>query len=182
MYKIFLDMDGVIADFVGGALRLTNSADPYVQEHNKGKFDVFSLLSPPMTETQFWSKTNYDFWRTLQKTKEADELVGLLTASFGGDAICVLTKPGPTFGCHDAKRDWLREHFPSLSDRLLCASAKHFCAHPSSILIDDNESNVRNFASAGGHAILFPRPWNSFHSQSFDPVAEMKKQLKFTGV
>ena len=151
-------MDGVIADFIGGVCDWFKVEDPYERPEMKGSWDVVSALG--MAEEEFWKTLGYDFWINLKKTPEADDIVCELTEFFGEENICILTSPCATKGCRDAKQDWIAHHFPQFKDQVYLGKNKRYVAHPQSFLLDDYDRNVEIF-SKRGHALLFPRPWNS---------------------
>jgi hypothetical protein len=87
-----------------------------------------------------------------------------------GDNVCILTSPCRTAGCTDGKLDWVAKHFPSFQRRVLLGSAKHFCAHPKALLVDDHDENVAEFRRAGGVGLLVPQPWNERRNLPADIV------------
>jgi 5'(3')-deoxyribonucleotidase len=163
--KVFLDMDGVIAAFERQAQAYFGIEDPYLDESNLGKFNVYS------EHPRFnWDALEYDFWRGIPPTPEANELVHLLEATFGAENITLLSAPTFNVGCMPGKKDWIGAHFPQFLRRYLFGNAKQFCASPQSLLIDDKDENVDRFIDAGGAAILFPRPWNRNHHMAAQPM------------
>jgi hypothetical protein len=49
--------------------------------------------------------------------------------------------------------------------RYLIGPTKEACAHRNAILIDDRPENCDTFKRHGGHAVLFPAPWNDHRGQ-----------------
>jgi len=69
-HGVYLDQDGVLADFVSGICQAHGRDDPYHREDSKGVWDIWELWDIPLDE--FWEPCEYDFWRNLPKTPEAD--------------------------------------------------------------------------------------------------------------
>jgi 5'(3')-deoxyribonucleotidase len=60
---------------------------------------------------------------------------------------------------HDETRRWLAEHDIPY-DRFVSDPGPEKTDVPADVLVDDSPSNVRGFARAGGHGVLFSQPWN----------------------
>jgi hypothetical protein len=187
-FRLLLDMDGVIADFVKGALSVHRGKfdeSNYAQLRGTNAWDIARWYMGPTSE--FWGAFGYQFWKTLPKTPEADEIVDLCYQYVGEDRVAVLTSPVNTLGCLDGKRDWLAKHFPDLP-MLLSVRSKHgkatppkeFCATPNSILVDDYDENIRKWIDAGGLGFLYPRRWNSLFEYERRGVAELQGMLQAT--
>ena len=166
--KLFLDMDGVLADFVTGACLAHNRPSPYLDPEALGIFDMEKLWGISVNE--FWRTIDakVDFWDTLQKTPEADALVAAALSMFSIDNIAVLTAPSMDPTCVPGKRRWMQKHYPQLAKRMIFASAgaKQFLAGPSYILSDDRDKNISQFKLAGGVGILMPRLWNAGYGRA----------------
>lgn len=154
-----LDVDGVLADFVAGACEVHNAEYPYTHPQNMGIYEMEGLIG--LTSIEFMAPMSKDFWAGLKPTQDAHEIVKMVESKFGPENVALLTKPVPTPGCLEGKELWIRHHFPQFLNRFLIGSArKSFCAHENSVLIDDHEKNVKEFADAGGRGFLMPAPWN----------------------
>lgn len=131
---VFFDLDGVLADF-----------DRHANE--QGKYDENGKLK--------WDELDYAWWTTMPPCKDAkafyDEVSGQHTTKF-------LTAPVLSEECFSGKANWVgtftgKGKF-ALKELIICPSKdKHFLVRPSHILIDDRESNVREWREAGGIAI-----------------------------
>ncbi len=177
--KCFLDQDGVIADFVGGACRAHGKQNPYILAKNLGEFELIKIWG--MAEDQFWKPIDdmgMAFWVGLEKTPEADEIVRFAFETFGADNVAVLTAPSLDPGCIPGKRAWMKKNFPALERKMIFANAsnKRFLAGPDNWLIDDRDKNVEQFLAAGGNGVLVPRPWNKGHKVS-DVVEYVRKEV-----
>lgn len=155
--QVFLDIDGVLADFVGGVCKRLNAANPYDNICNWGEFDIVKLLG--VEPHFFWSQLGYAFWRSLRPT---DEYLRILNAVHDfTDNIVLCTSPCKTIGCMDGKEEWVRLYLPNNADSIVFSRQKWRLAAPGKLLIDDCERNCFLWEVGGGKAILVPRRWNS---------------------
>lgn len=179
--KILLDLDGVLADFVGGIAQAHGRSNPYWLSSNHGKYDMDTLFG--MKPEEFWRPTNRaSFWADLQKMPDADEIMALCKTFVGEPRIAILTSPAAHVECPTGKTMWVQEHYWHFRRRLIITPAKHFLAHNEAVLIDDSDKNVIDFEKHGGRAILLPRPWNSQHAvaRTGDVVDYLRRQLNET--
>lgn len=160
--RVFCDMDGVLADFVGGASKAHNRPSPYFEGSScLGKFEMEECWG--IGAEEFWAPTNSkEFWLGLEKTPEFEAILLRSAWYFGGENLAILTAPSLFPGCMGAKREWIQKHSPFLGKKVIFASAeaKKFFAHPQALLIDDRDQNVEEWREAGGAAVLVPRLWN----------------------
>jgi 5'(3')-deoxyribonucleotidase len=170
----FLDMDGVIADFVGGACLAHGIENPYKDPASAGIFETEKLLG--MTEAEFWRPLgSLRFWAELNKTAEADAIVSLVTTMFSLDNVVVLTSPSQSPDCMAGKKIWLTMHYPKLKNVIFApAHTKRLLAGPDRVLIDDRDENIETFVAAGGRGLLIPRPWNRYHHVG-NPLAYIER-------
>jgi len=174
-WKCYLDMDGVLDDFVGAACR-EHVRPCYDKPEHYGIFDMEKIWG--ITPKAFWSKLDvdaYKFWRRLEKTPEADEIVQLAIDTFGVENVAILTAAAMHPMCAAAKRDWIREYYPQFEKRIIYAQAKGFVGGPKKVLIDDRDRNIEDWEAAGGVGILVPRLWNkeyqyAKHNQTLDMI------------
>lgn len=158
--RVFLDLDGVLADFIGGVLKLHNLPYSHIKDM-KGSYGVAKYLN--LSEKDFWGELNKhpDFWHSLSTTKEANDLVENIYSLVDSSSVYLLTSPSRNEHAYSGKYLWVKKHFPDLLPRLILTSHKHLLADRFHILVDDSDKNCNDFKKAGGNAILFPRPWNS---------------------
>lgn len=160
----YLDMDGVLVDFVGGALRHFKKDIPRkdvrwdIEEHCGFQSGSRAL---------FWEELGRHFWANLDWTEEGKELLAGLEEIFG-DRILLMTSPCLTPGCAEGKLEWVRRNAPKHDRRVMIGPAKYLCAGPGKILIDDHDANVDKFFDEGGLCIQPPRPWNRLRSLTDD--------------
>lgn len=165
MYKALLDMDGVIADFMTAICKAHGRPNPYydpvTEEKARGTFDTEKIWG--ITPEEFWAPIQgyaLDFWETIEKTPEADQIIRLVSREFGVDNVAILTAPSKDAGSVPGKRAWMDKNYPAFSKRMIFTSAKEFLAGGNRFLIDDRDKNIQGFEEAGGTGILVPRPWN----------------------
>lgn len=153
-----LDMDGVLADFNAGIHLAHGKPIPQIGSGPQ-KWDLEKTWG--ITLQEFWAPSNnIEFWAGLPMTPEADLIVDTLEAKVGAKNVALLTNPSLFDGCIGAKRQWVKEYYPELAEQMIFTSAKSFLATPDTVLVDDSDKNIANFAAAGGKTLLVPRLWN----------------------
>lgn len=175
----FLDMDGILADFVGGACRAHGRDNPYTMDNPQswGVFDLEKVWG--ITPEQFWAPCDGEsFWDDLEEMPDAQQLYNLAVRTFGLENIAVLTSPSQSPYCVPGKRRWLKKHFPELVKKVIFTGAKGFLAGSGRYLIDDRDRNVTEFNQYGGTGILVPRMWNSRFSCAGASVSRVVVDLR----
>lgn len=154
---IYLDMDGVIADFFGGLEK---------------KYNVTHWKSIQDREIKFKELANTDFFNTLDPFYDDDgtnlsmkivEHVIEMTYQHGIDwGICSSPLRGDNHNSSYWKRRWLENQgfVPPLIENMIFTGNKHkYAINPldrkPNILIDDKPDNIRKWNEAGGRGILF---------------------------
>lgn len=160
--EVFLDLDGVLVDLVGGVSKFYGVPQPFLNPANHGKYYLDKILG--IKPEDFWSPLGYDFWSTLEWMPDATEILFRLFHYVDHKQSTLLTSPISTEGCVEGKCHWIRKHMPRWSRRFLIGSGKEAIAGPGKLLIDDYDQNVDKWIEAGGPAILVPRPWNRLHA------------------
>ena len=170
---IFLDMDGVIVDFHAGVLKLFGIEEV----SNPNEWDFLYEEDFGVSAQTFWSRTDDKFWRELEYTKEALDIFHVLQSRDLMDRVCFLSQPVSNY--YQGKVDWIRNNLCQMfySKQFLLGPQKKWCAHPESLLIDDNQDHCRDFVAAGGHAFLFPRLWNINRAFESNAVVELEMYL-----
>ena len=153
--RLFIDMDGVIVDFVEGVRRWYECDD-----WNPTQWDIdFELLGT--TRDEFWeSLNNNSFWLGCPYHKEAMSLIKIFN---GYDPNWCILSSAPMANCFAGKALWIQKNLPDIYNQgrfYLCRRNKYFLAHPEAVLVDDHEGNYNEWVKYGGKAILVPRPWN----------------------
>lgn len=144
---VYLDMDGVIADFFGEVERMYNVDHWKSIQHRDG---IFVELR------------NTDFFNRIEKFPETDAIVKYVQEVSGGDwGICSSPLRGDEYNSAYWKRVWLERHgFMPEVEKCIFTGNKHKYAYNQltrspNILIDDKPENIKRWEEAGGIGILF---------------------------
>ena len=160
---IYLDMDGVIADFVAGY---------------KEKFDRNAYKDDHFTVQQFVSSDS-NFFRDLPVITRGQALYDSLKDKFN---IVLITTPMEDMPfCRVDKTQWAREHFPDIKTIIFSSTKAEFASHEGAVLIDDMDYNLEPWAEAGGTAIDFNKFSNKEILDKIDDVVHPKEKIKITG-
>lgn len=162
-FAIFFDIDGVLADFVGGAFRHHGKSVPMKDV----RWDFPQQIGFAGTwVSEFWDGLGHDFWANLDPLADGFELLKKVEDNFGRANVGLLSSPCDTPGCAEGKRQWVKKHLPDYQKRLFLGSDKALFAAGNKILVDDHEVNVDVFARNDGRAVLVPRPWNRLRDRT----------------
>jgi 5'(3')-deoxyribonucleotidase len=162
MKTLMLDMDGVIVDFVKGALKFHGRED-YVVKHWDFDQDICE------TREDFWKDLGFSFWANLPWTPQGIDFLGYLRKEVGKENICFLTSPCATVGSIEGKIEWLRRKIPDMSRQFAVSPMKQAFAHHKALLVDDSDVNCAKFKLGGGNSIVVPQLWNHRSEEKFDP-------------
>jgi hypothetical protein len=174
----FVDLDGVLVNFCSGAFRVHGAR--YPDPWPVGVFAVRDVLR--LDNQAFWAPMDEQFWADLEPMPDCRDLLHLLEGFFGADHVCILSSPSHDPSALAGKYRWILRHLPAYARRYLIGPAKHFCAGPGKVLLDDHDDNVQRFTEAGGQGVLVPRPWNSGHGVPPERVlAEVARALRAVG-
>ena len=178
---IFLDMDEVLVDFVGGVCKLFDITKEQLLEHqNPNEWTIVPALAkatdnPDFTDAGMWEEIDQhgsDFWEDLEKLPWADELLELVDWC---GTYHIVSSPNYHPHCYDGKVKWLKEEFAFEFNNFSIMKDKYLFAGEGRILIDDKPGNIESFRSYGGSAILFPSALNKLRGT--DPIAYVKGAL-----
>lgn len=148
--KIFIDLDGVLANFELGVHNLGFNLEKIMNSNdNKKKGFLWSTI-----------RKNPDFWYNLELLEDALTLWDY----FKNKDVYILTGIPVTFGKEDfekvklAKVNWVKKHLNLNDDKIICCitSKKPSFIVPNhhNILIDDTTKNISNWLNAGGTGII----------------------------
>lgn len=160
--NILLDQDGVLSDFLGGAIKVCNdlTGKNYTTEEyasTYGKWGIDKFYGIPIDEMWSAIEDTENFWYNLDVLPWAKELYEWLSEI---GTVTIVTSPPLMTECATQKMNWLRFHMNIEPPEVFVGSRKYLMAG-NGILIDDWEVNVEKFRSAGGEAVLVPSNWNT---------------------
>lgn len=172
---ILLDMDEVLADFVGGALRTHG----WTRERLEQVWPVgtWSIVEPMgLTVEEFWQPIDVlgeAFWLGLQPLPWARGLLRMLDAV--GSPWWIVSSPSMHPGCYSGKIRWLRRLTGNGFSHLVLTGSKELLARPEHVLMDDREETVQRFVKTGGQGVVFPSRHNCCYGCASDPVVYLTR-------
>lgn len=175
---VVLDLDGVLVDFVQGALDVHNikTSIEELYRENFGEWDIVKILG--MSAPAFWRPMDFEFWSKLEWTCDGQEILALIEKMVGRENITLWTSPSQNYGCHDGKLRWVERHLPRhYKHNIIFGAKKELGASCDTILIDDSDKNVSRFVSRNGHGVLVPRIWNSEHHNRNFALTQIGRKL-----
>ena len=149
-YKIYCDMDGVLADFESGYEELTGI-------DLRGEFQKGDDFWDPI------SKAGVGFWAGLKWMPDGQELWDYLKPF----NPVLLSAPSREQSSRIGKHVWVKHKIPGTKLILRYASQKQELATPESILIDDRQVNIDQWEAAGGIGIL--------HTSTANTIQQLQK-------
>lgn len=146
--EVYLDMDGVIADFFTEYAKLAG-----IESGN------YRDIPPAKTDPTLNKMIGTNFFARLPKCRNADALVDLIVKTFGSFNIC----SSPLRGDHDnsekQKKIWLKNNLKYQPKDVVITPNKAKWAKQKdgtpNILIDDRGSNISSWEAAGGIGIKY---------------------------
>lgn len=150
---ILLDMDGVVADFVGAIIK-SHKLD--IQHDDWTDWNYHREVG--LTDDEFWEPTYGSDWWFID-VEAYSWATGLFTALREIGTVVFCSTPNDAINCAADKARWLN-HYLGNHQEMVFTKHKHLLAKPNVVLIDDKDSNIHDFQKAGGHGVLFPQPWN----------------------
>ena len=145
---VFVDMDGVIADFFTEYAKMAG-----VKDGNYRKIPR-NMISPTLNKM-----IGTDFFNRLPKIATADRLIQLVVKYTGGD-YSILSSPlrGDKDNSAKWKKIWLKNNMQIQPRNVIITSRKEVYAVSNgvkNILIDDRGANIERWQAAGGHGIKY---------------------------
>jgi 5'(3')-deoxyribonucleotidase len=145
---VFLDMDGVLADFFTEYAKKAGVKDGNYRKIPRDK------INPTLN-----SMVGTDFFNTLPKIATADRLTEIVVNYTGGD-YSILSSPlrGDKDNSARWKKVWLAREMKIQPRNVIITSNKSAYAKSNgiaNILIDDHGSNIQKWNAAGGHGIKY---------------------------
>jgi hypothetical protein len=163
---IFLDMDGVICNFVQASLDVHKRTEKHEDIKTWAYYAEWG-----MSEPEFWRKcSGVAFWAGIKEYPWAEDLVW--AASHLAEHY-FLTAPTSTrrAECIHGKEQWLMGD----AFRMIPTEHKHLIAAPGRVLVDDNEKNIANWIKHGGIGLGLKQPWNNFVLDGWQVIEKLKE-------
>jgi 5'(3')-deoxyribonucleotidase len=148
MPHLYLDMDGVQADFFG-AWAKKNNVDNYTEIPDiKTSINDFATSSPEEV---------YKFFRKLKLLEGGYKIIHWLHVNKIPYSVLSSPLSGPYFNASiEAKKDWLDEHNPGATRDAIFTQHKHKYALNNgepNVLVDDYDKYLDAWSNAGGISI-----------------------------
>ena len=148
---VYLDMDGVLADFFGGVEKL------YGVQHWK---QLTSDKTKDLKKEVIDRITGTDFFATLPKFPTADGLIDLVK-KFTGGTFSINTSPlrGDHENSGKYKKVWISNNIEAPAEIVVTGRKETYAKDKASgtpnILVDDRPVNIQKWQAAGGYGILY---------------------------
>ena len=148
---VYIDMDGVLADFFGGVEKM------YGVQHWK---ELTSDKTKDLKSEVINRITGTDFFATLPKFDSAGELISMVKEFTGGN-FSINTSPlrGDHTNSSKYKKLWIQNNIEQPDDIIITGRKESYAKDKASgtpnILIDDRPVNIDRWQNAGGYGILY---------------------------
>ncbi len=148
---VYLDMDGVLADFFGGVEKMYG-VEHWKQLTNDKTKDLKKEVIDRITGT--------DFFATLPKFPTADGLIEMVK-KFTGGKFSINTSPlrGDHENSGKYKKVWISNNIEQPDDIIVTGRKESYAKDKGTgtpnILIDDRPVNIQKWQAAGGYGILY---------------------------
>jgi len=146
--EVFLDMDGVLADFFAEYANLAGV-----------KSGSYRDIPPAKADPTLQKMVGTDFFARLPKFPSTDSLVSMTVKMFGHYHICSSPLRGDFEGSEKYKKIWIKQHLnPQPVDILITPNKAKYAVQADgtpNILIDDRGSNISAWEAAGGVGIKY---------------------------
>jgi len=148
---VYLDMDGVLADFFGGVEKMYG-VEHWKQLTNDKTKDLKKEVIDRITGT--------DFFATLPKFSSADALIDMVK-KFTGGKFSINTSPlrGDHENSAKYKKLWISNNIEQPDDIVVTGRKESYAKDKGTgapnILIDDRPINIQKWQAAGGYGILY---------------------------
>lgn len=159
-YVLFVDLDGVLADFVAGVSKLVPDYDEKkYQQDPKYRHKMWKAVAD-------YTKEGGKLWAELDLMPDAMVLWDYVSKYPDTE---ILTATGdPEYGAAEQKREWVLKHLGNVKVNIVRQSKeKARWAEQNHILIDDMQKSIGPWEEAGGIGIL--------HTSAANTINELKK-------
>ncbi len=159
--RIYIDVDGVLADFVARILYNYNTKNGTSYTHE----DVTDWGFTDILKGENW-RTYLDdrFWADLPALQGASPLMLAVRATGRPYAFLTMLPDGTGLSV-EGRREWLDKWFTWFdndkpSELMIVAARKELVVHPGDLLIDDNPEFIKAVKNNGAEGFLLAQPWN----------------------
>lgn len=146
--EVYLDMDGVIADFFTEYAKLAG-----IENGN------YRDIPPAKTDPTLNKMVGTDFFARLPKCPNADALVDMIVKTFGYYHICSSPLRGDFENSEKQKKIWLKKNLKQQpTDVIITPNKAKYAVQTDgtpNILIDDRGSNISAWEAKGGIGIKY---------------------------
>ena len=146
--KIYLDMDGVLADFFAEYAKLAGVTTGNYRD-----------IPPSSTDPTLNKMVGTDFFSRLPKFPTADNLVNLVLNYVKSYGICSSPLRGDFKNSEQHKRIWIKRHLnPQPTEIIITSQKEQYAVNPDgspNILIDDRGVNIVAWRARGGIGIKY---------------------------
>ena len=148
---VYIDMDGVIADFFGGVEKLYGVGH-WKELNADNKLDLKQEVINRISGT--------DFFATLPKFESSGELISMVKEFTGGN-FSINTSPlrGDNENSTKYKKLWIQNNIEQPDEIVITGRKESYAKDKASgtpnILIDDRPVNIQRWQGAGGYGILY---------------------------
>jgi 5'(3')-deoxyribonucleotidase len=153
---IFVDLDGVMVDWLGGIRELAGKPDSIYdsirQNHSSLNYKTVNEIyggRPVLDDLQ--KQCTHEWWLNLRQFEYANFLITRLSSEF---PVAFLTSPGKSTTSASAKLEWQKTNYPAIP--ILIGKYKYLAASESKVLIDDDKWQLDNFEEHGGFSVQWP--------------------------
>jgi len=154
-FQIFVDLDGVLADFDGGVMRISKGRTP----------DEI-----PVSQMWRWIQSDRDFFGSLDWMPDAEEMWTQQLVAHKPTILSGVPMSSTTWA-QKQKRNWCTRKLGPEIPVILCATReKSTYSGPGRVLIDDRPRNGKAWEEKGGTFIL--------HKSPSQTIAELNKLLE----
>lgn len=168
MKPILLDVDGVIADFVGALCELLKCNGVALSVEDVKCWDLAELSKSwpeddRKTLNKLITQTDGYTWHDLIQPYPGSRAFVNRLSNFGKREVLYVTSPLGVPSWHNAREDWLQQHFGAKRDQIIfahSAAKKHVAG---AMLIEDRYDTCLNWVQQDPtrKAYVLARPWNT---------------------
>jgi len=159
-YTIYLDLDGVLCDFIKGA---SDATDLPIRDHEDWE-------KVKDTQWKMIADIGKDFWAKLNWTSDGKKLWDYVKQFRPNILSAFPQAPENKQFAVEGKYEWIKRELRGYDNiYLVKGQDKQIYANPTSILIDDSGRNIKQWLSKGGIGIL--------HRNANDTIRRLKELI-----